>query len=350
MVFTNPHSFWLFVLLPALIIATAILAVHINRERTRFAIPALYDQLTRSRSTIRRTAGTTAQLFGIAFAALALTGPRFGTRTEIVTRMGVDIVIAIDTSTSMLAEDIKPNRMTQAKYEINRLIDNLQGDRIALVAFSGNAIIQCPLTTDYSAAKTFLEYIDVGVVPTPGTNIGEAIDASVKLFERGSDGGSQSQLIILFTDGESLSGDPEKTAKTVASDGIRIYTVGIGTDAGEIIPIRDEGGQVSDYKRDSSGNVVTTRLDGETLRTIADITGGSYLHTENGEVDIQSIIDELGSLHKSDIHERKISRLRERYQLPLGVSLAFFAIWLLAGDRVGSTFRFRRFADSDGRR
>jgi len=261
--------------------------------------------------------------------------------------MGVDIVIALDTSYSMLAEDVKPNRMIQSKYEINRLIDNLQGDRIALISFSGDAIIQCPLTTDYSAAKTFLEYIDVGVVPSPGTNIEKAVQSAIKLFDDNTGAGGEGRMIVLATDGESISGDPVKAARDAARLGIRIFTVGIGTTGGEIIPIRDEQGQLTDYKRDSKGELVKSSLDEKSLRAIADAAGGSYVRAENGEVDIQSIIDELGTMHRADIHERKISRLRERYQIPLGTSLACFSLWLFIGDRRNSLRWRRPVAEND---
>jgi len=233
----------------------------------------------------------------------------------------------------MLAEDVKPNRINQAKYDISRLIDSLEADRIALLAFAGKSFVQCPLTTDYSSAKTLLETIDVGTIPVPGTNIGEAIEGSMNLLEKGSSSSGESQLIILFTDGENLEGDPEKAAKKAESRGIRIFTIGIGTPAGEIIPIRTENGDLEDYKKDSHGNVIKTTLDEATLSAIARISRGTFLRSESGDVNINEIIDQLGSMHKTDIHERKISRLKERYQIPLGVSIFFFLIWMLMNER-----------------
>ena len=333
MIFTNPQAFWLLAAVPVLGLTALMLGIRTRKERNRFAEPALFGTLSASTSTLKRHLGNTAYLFGIGFLALALTDPRFGTRIEIVERMSVDIAVVLDTSYSMLAEDVKPNRMQQAKYEINRLIDNLQGDRIALIAFSGNAIIQCPLTTDYAAAKMFLEYIDVGTIPAPGTNIEEAIDTALLLFENDSPRGGQSRLIILATDGESLRGSPESAAKRAVLGDTRVFTVGIGTRDGDIIPIRNLAGELNDYKRDKDGNVVITALDEQTLRSIATITHGSYLRSENGEVDIQAVIEELGTMHRSDIHERRVSRLRERYQLPLGVALVFFMVWLVIGER-----------------
>jgi len=333
MAFNNPQAFWLLLSLPLLLAVWFILTLLARRDRKRFAHTELYTALTRSISKTKRKIRWVLYSLGMFFLIITLTEPRFGTKTEIVKRRGVDIVISLDTSYSMLAEDVKPNRIKQAKYEIFRLIDNLKGDRVALLAFAGKSFVQCPLTTDYGAAKTLLEHIDIGIIPEPGTDIGEAITASMKLLETGSEALSESQLIILFTDGENLRGDPEKVAKDAASKEISIFTVGIGTTSGEIIPIRNDKGELEDYKKDSKGKVVKTALDEKTLGEIANITDGIYLRTVNGEVDIQSIIDLLGSMHKSDIHERKISRLKERYQIPLGISLFFFLIWLATSER-----------------
>jgi len=345
MVFNNPDAFWLVLLIPALIVFGIVSAFFRRRDRRRFARTELYDALTRSMSKTKQRIRTVLYMLGMFFLILAFTEPRFGTKTEIVKRMGLDIVIALDTSTSMLAEDIKPNRIMQARYEIHRFIDNLKGDRIALLAFAGKTFVQCPLTTDYAAAKTLLDNIDIGILSEPGTNIGEAIKGSMRLLEKGSEADSESQLIILFTDGENLTGDPEDAAKKAASKGIRIFTVGIGSPGGEIIPIRNDKGNLEDYKKDSKGNVVKTFLDEKNLMRIADITRSTYLNTADGEVNIQMLIDQLGTMQKNDIHERKISRLKERYQIPLGISLMFFLIWLILGERRSEipVFRWRMF-------
>ena len=337
MAFTSPHLFWLLGIVPAIILLGVFLSLVVKRDRTRFAEPHLYRQLSRSVGTIRRRARHVLFLAGMVFLVVALTRPRFGTRTEIIRRMGVDVVIALDTSYSMLAEDVKPNRLRQAKYEIARLIDKLQGDRVGILAFSGKSFVQCPLTTDYAAAKTLLDAMDVGIISEPGTDISDALKASIALLEKGSSAGSESQLIILFTDGESLRSDPMTAARDAAARDISVFTVGIGTPDGEVIPIRRENGEIEDYKKDSRGQVVTTSLDENTLRAIARTTGGSYLRSSGGEVDIQVIIDQLGSMHKADIHERKISRLKERYQLPLGFALTCFLSWLVIGERRRTT-------------
>ena len=333
MAFHNPDAFWLFLLVPALAAAGALLGLLRRRDRRRFADQSLYEPLSPTVSRVRRIVGTACFFAGLAFLVIAMTEPRFGTKTEIVKRTGVDVVIALDTSFSMLAEDVKPNRIAQAKYEISRLIDNLRGDRVALVVFSGKSYVQCPLTTDYGAAKTLLEFVDAGIVPVPGTNIGRAVQESLDLITRGSEAGGESRVILLFTDGENLEGDPADAAKKAAGRGIRIFAMGIGTPDGDLIPIRDENGRLDGYKENRQGEKVKTSLNETTLEKIASLTGGVYLRERGGEVNVNSIIEQLGSMKKADLNERKISRLKERYQIPLGVSLFFFLTGATVGDR-----------------
>jgi len=341
MAFHNPDAFWLLTAIPVLLILAGLLVLKKRKDRNFFATPELYETLTRSLHRTRKRVRAVLYFLGLFFLVIACTEPRWGTKTEIIRSRGSDVVIALDASFSMLAEDVKPNRIKQARYEIRRLIDSLQGDRVALVAFAGRSFVQCPLTTDYAAAKTLLEYIDIGIISEPGTDIGEVISGSLSLLERGSEGTGESQVIILFTDGEDLSGNVSDGIKKAKTRGVRIFTVGIGTPGGELIPIRDENGRVESYKKDREGNIVKTSLDESTLEKIASETQGSYLRTANGEVDVQAIIDLLGLMQKSEIHERKISRLKERYQIPLGFSLFFLFTWLVMSERRRGTDTMR---------
>jgi Ca-activated chloride channel family protein len=338
MAFHNPEAFWFLLAIPILAILGALLSLVSRRDRKRFAEPLLFGALTGSLSRTRRNFGTVCFFLGMLFLTFAMAEPRFGTKTEVVKRTGIDIIIALDTSLSMLAEDIKPNRLVQAKYEIGRLIDNLQGDRVALVVFSGRALVQCPLSNDYAAAKNLLEFVEAGAVPVAGTNIEDAITTSLDLLERGSEVGSESQLIILFTDGESLSGNPENAAKKASGKGVHIITVGIGTVGGELIPLRNEKGDLSGYKQDDKGEIVKTSLDEDTLRKVAFTTGGAFLWEPNGEVSMDAVLQEVGGMKRADLSERRISRLKERYQMPLGVSLLFFLTWLVIGERRSGRF------------
>ncbi|MHB9030139.1 MAG: vWA domain-containing protein [Candidatus Latescibacterota bacterium] len=339
MAFHNPEAFWLLLTIPILAVLGALLSLQSRRDRKRFAEPQLFSALTGSLSRPRRNLGTACFFLGMLFLTFAIAEPRFGTKTEVVKRTGIDIIIALDTSLSMLAEDIRPNRLAQAKYEIGRLIDNLEGDRVALVVFSGRALVQCPLTNDYAAAKNLLDFVEAGIVPVAGTNIEDAVAASLDLLERGSEVGSESQLIILFTDGESLSGNPEGAAKKASGQGVHIIAVGIGTVGGELIPLRDEKGSLSGYKQDNKGEIVKTSLDEEVLRKVALLSGGAFLWEPNGEVSMDAVLQEVGGMKRADLSERRISRLKERYQIPLGVSLLFFLTWLVIGERRGGRLK-----------
>lgn len=339
--FHNLAAFWLLTAIPVLLILAGLLAIKKRKDRNLFCEQELYETLTRSLHRTRKRIRAVLYFLGLFFLVIACTEPRWGTKTEIIRRRGSDVVIALDTSFSMLAEDIKPSRIKQSRYEIRRLIDTLQGDRVALVAFAGRSFVQCPLTTDYTAAKTLLEYIDIGIIPEPGTDIGEAIIGALSLLERGAEGTGESQVIILFTDGEDLSGNVSEGIKKAKDRGVRIFTVGIGTPGGELIPIRSEDGRVESYKKDRKGEIVKTSLDESTLEKIASETQGTFLRTKNGEVDVQAIIDLLGLMQKSEIHERKISRLKERYQISLGFSLFFLLTWLVMSERRRGTETMR---------
>ena len=342
MVFGNPGGIWYVAGMGMLIILAIGMLFYNRRFRRRFADPVLYDRLIDTVSKPKRTVRAICFWTGMAFLTLAIMGPRFGTKTEIVTQMGIDVAVVVDTSHSMLAEDVRPNRISQARYEIHRLIDSLSGDRVGLIAFAGEAFVQCPLTVDYGAAKTLLDNIDVGIIPQPGTNIGNAIDAAVDLLEEESSGGPRSRTIVLITDGENLEGNIEEAANKAASLGIAIYTAGIGTSAGEIIPIRDDRGDLQDYKKDEQGNIVRTALDETTLRSIARITGGEYLRTVSGETDLDQLIEYLSAMQETGIHERRISRMKEQYQLPLSVSLLFLLTWTVLDERRGGLFSGKR--------
>lgn len=344
MMFGDPNGIWFVAGVAALFLLGAFLANRNRRFKWRFADPALYSRLTDTVSRPKRIVRAVCFWAGMVLLSVAIMGPRFGTKTEIVTQMGADVAVVIDTSHSMLAEDVRPNRISQARYEIHRLIDNLAGDRVGLVAFAGDAFVQCPLTVDYAAAKTLLDNIDVGIIPEPGTNIEKALNAAIDLLVEGQTGGPISHTIVLITDGENLEGNVDEAVKRAVDRGIAVFTAGIGTTGGEIIPIRDDRGDLQDYKKDAQGNIVRTALDENMLRDVAQKTGGEYLRTSGGQTDLDTFIDYLGHMQETGIHERRISRMKEQYQLPLGASLLFLLTWTVLDERRGRLFSGRRRA------
>jgi len=265
-------------------------------------------------------------LFSYLFLILALADPQIGTRMEEVKREGVDIFVAIDVSLSMQAEDIAPNRLEKAKFEVGKLIDLLQGDRIGLIAFSGIAHVQCPLTLDYSAAKLFLKMMDTHLIPLPGTAVGEAIDRAVQSFNQQE---RKHKVLILITDGEDHETDPIEAAEKAGKEGVLIYTIGLGSSQGVPIPLYDRFGRQTGFKKDNQGNVVTTRLDMETLEKIAFLTGGKYHQASNGETELKAIYDEVSALEKKELVSRQFAQYEDRFQSLLVAAILMMIVGML---------------------
>jgi Ca-activated chloride channel family protein len=303
-----------------------------HRRRVRlenFAGRELLGRLVRSAGGERTVIRHILFLLALTFLILSAARPMWGTRETEVARRGVDVIIAMDTSLSMDAEDVKPSRLRKAKLQMTGLVDRLRGDRVGLVAFAGTAFVQCPLTLDHSAAKMFLDIMDSGLIPRPGTALSQAISTSVEAFRSRE---RKYKVLVLLTDGEDHEGDPLAAARAAAEDGVVIHTVGIGSPAGEPIPIRNEQGRVSGYKKDRGGEVVTSRLDEETLRAIAQATGGLYLRATAGEVELDTLAAEISGMEKRELQSRMHAGLEERFQYPLALALLFLIAWLAIPD------------------
>lgn len=270
---------------------------------------------------------------------VALARPQIGTKLEEVKREGVDIFVAIDVSLSMIAEDIKPNRLEKAKHEVANLVNRLEGDRIGLIAFSGEAFVQCPLTLDYGATKMFLDIIDPNLIPVPGTAIGKAIEKSIQSFVETE---RKHKVLILITDGEDTVEDPMKMAEVAEKEGIVIYTVGIGSPQGQPIPLYDNAGKQVGYKKDKQGNVVTSKLDELALEKIALQTSGKY-YNANDKLELDKIYDAIGSMEKKELSSRIFSQYEDRFQyfLALGLFLLLVDVLLPERKRVKKEWRGR---------
>lgn len=321
MQFATPDAFYLLLLLPAL----ALFFVWTHRRKVRAARslgdPGLVSRLFLGVSRARDRWKSSFLLGGMFFLVLALARPQWGQGAEEVVAKGVDVFILLDTSFSMDATDIAPSRMERARYIASELIDKLRGNRIGLVVFSGTAFVQCPLTLDYGAAKIFLDTITTGVVPEPGTDIAQAIDAARRGFVARD---SKFRVIVLLTDGEETGGSVAAIADAVKDERILIDTVGIGTPAGQPIPVRDDKGNVTDYMRDESGQTVMSRLDEETLSQLALRTGGKYFRLSDRDEEIKEISDGIMKLEGADLESQLFRRFQERYYWPLGLALLLF--------------------------
>ncbi len=330
MEFARPQMLWLFGFVPV----AAFLIAWERRRATlslrRFAGDRFADALAPGRSWRRDLWRGALRTGALALLIAAAAGPRWGLHRVRVERRGIDLVIALDTSLSMLAEDMKPSRLGRARQEIVDLIEGLQGDRVGLVAFAGSAYPVCPLTVDYDAAVMFARSIDVYTVSEPGTNLEAAIRRSVSLFDRAAD---RSRVIILVTDGESHEGDPAAAAAAAREAGIRIYPIGIGNPAGELIPERGQDGSVRGYKKDRRGKTVVTRLDEATLQRVAEISGGKYLPATTDALELQVLYDTIAGLHRSRIEGQFIERRRERFMVPAAIALVLLLVELLVPPR-----------------
>ena len=261
-------------------------------------------------------------VLAIIFLVFALTRPRWGYHWADMHQQGVDVIIALDVSNSMLAEDIKPNRLERAKRKISDLLDMLEGDRIGLVAFAGTAFVQCPLTLDYAAARIFLSAIDTQLIPVQGTAIGNAIKTSVKAF-RTQD--KKSKALILITDGEDQTGKALSAAKSAQEQGVKIYTIGIGGEIGAPLPNpADKGG----FRKNQQGEVILSKLDEITLQKIALETGGSYVRTETGDIDLKTIYkDQIKKyIQRKELKSERRKIWQERFQWFIFAGLIFLIL------------------------
>ncbi len=327
--FATPQAFWLLFTIPLL--AGFFLYAFIKKGRTlrRFAQVEMLKRMTDAISRGRQIFKAILILLVALFSVLALARPQFGTKMELMRRKGLDVVVAMDVSLSMYAEDIKPNRLARSKQEIGKFIDRLSGDRVALVAFSGEAFLQCPLTMDYGAFKIFLDILGPDLIQTPGTDIASALETSLKAFDPKD---RKYRVVVLLTDGEDHSGRAEKIADEASRLGITVYTVGIGLLQGVPIPLKNEQGEVS-YKKDSEGNIVTTKLDEELLQKISLATNGKYYHAEPGRFELEEILKEINKMEKRELESERISQYEDRFQIPLGIAIVLLIGEMLISDR-----------------
>ena len=267
---------------------------------------------------------------GIVFLLLASVGPQIGTKLTELTRQGVDIFILIDTSTSMNAVDVKPSRMEKAKYELRRLLNTLDGDRVGIIAFAGTSHLHCPLTEDYSAAWLFLNMMDTGLITTQGTDMATAIQLALDHIE---DDDEKYKVIILVSDGENHQGEAINLAEQARDLGIIIHTMGIGTPSGGPIPIYDEKGNRQEFKKNIRGHVVTSTLNEYTLNEIAQVTGGIYLRVENQLNAIAPLLKEIDQMEKRELKSHIFSQYEDRYQVFLVIGLLLFTTEFLIPTR-----------------
>ena len=268
-------------------------------------------------------------LLAMTFGIVALTQPQWGFHWEEIKRVGVDIIVAIDVSESMLAEDVKPSRLKRAKREVFDLIEMLEGDRIGLIVFAGTSFVQCPLTLDYGACKMFLDYIDTDLIPVPGTALADAIRTATASFSKRE---RKSKALILITDGEDHEGEPIEAAKEAKQEGIKIFPIGVGRKEGVPIPLRGGSGG---FKKDRQGDMVITHLDETTLQKIALETGGSYVSSVTGDMDLDKIYKEgiKQRIEQKQLKSTRKRRWEQRFQWFILCALLFIGLEFFVSER-----------------
>jgi Ca-activated chloride channel homolog len=295
-----------------------------------FVSPRLFSKLAGTVNRFARGLKYALLLLALSFAFVALAQPRWGYTYDEKKRKGLDLIFAVDTSRSMLSNDVQPNRLERVKLATQDLVNELQGDRVGLIAFAGRAFLQAPLTIDYGAVVDSINDLDTKIIPEGGTNISEAINLAVQTYGKSAVG---NRALVIFTDGEELSGDAAKSAKAAADSGVRIFTIGVGTPEGSLIPITGEDGNTA-FVKDSKGQVVKSKLDEKRLREVAEATGGFYLHLENGPRTMKQLIEQgIGKMQAGEIDVRLSRRPIERYEWPLGAAIMTLAASLLINDR-----------------
>jgi Ca-activated chloride channel family protein len=314
--FANPDFLYLLLLLPVMILLYLINTIRKNRALKRLGNIQLVGTLVPEMSRVRPLVKFILQLIAVAAGVIMLSRPQFGSKIEDVKKEGVEVIIALDVSNSMLAEDIQPDRLTRAKQAISRLVDNLDKDKIGLIVFAGDAYTQIPVTTDYISAKMFLSAISPEMVPKQGTAIGAAITLGMRSF---SPGEGKSKALIIITDGENHEDDPVSAAEEASKAGIVIHTIGIGSTDGVPIPVFIKGKK--DFLKDVDGNTVISKLDEEILKKIAIAANGSYVRASNSNIGLDEIFSEIRKMKKQELESTMYTEYNDQFQIFAAISL-----------------------------
>ena len=301
-----------------------------KRSIARFGTASLVYQLIPDFSDGKQIIKFILLVLAYTFLILGIANPQIGTKQEKVKRSGIDVVIALDVSRSMLAEDVQPNRLSKAKNFISNFVDQLKNDRLAMVVFAGRAYLQMPLSVDYSAAKLYLKTVGTESVPTQGTNIGEAIDLANESFAQGD---NKSKALIIISDGEDNEPGVEEALESAAKNGVKVFTIAVGTDKGSPIPQPN-----GDFKRDGSGNIVLSKVNIEAMRNYAAKGNGKSFVLGNGKEEIDAIFKELGRIGTKDFEEMVFTDYDDKFQYCLAIAALLLIIEFMLSERKSKLF------------
>lgn len=323
--FENPEYFYALLVIPALTLLFIWMLYWKKRAISRFGDWTIMRRLVPAQSTGRNVFKFILLMLAYLFLVVGMANPQIGSKLVEGERKGIDLMVALDVSNSMLAEDIKPNRLERSRQAISKLVDKLGNDRIGIIVFAGNAYVQLPITTDHGAAKMFLSTISTKVVPTQGTAIGEAIELAAESFDKEN----HSRAIVVITDGENHEDDAIKISKSVAEQGINVYTIGMGLTEGTPIPEYDRFDRQTGYKKDRQGNTVVTRLNEKMLQDIALAGNGIYVRANNTQAGLSKVFEEINKLEKTEFESKMFSDYESRFQYFLAVGILILLLELL---------------------
>jgi Ca-activated chloride channel family protein len=342
----NPYFLYAFAVIPLIILLFIITASWRNRAMKAYCDLHVRFKLLPDVSDSKRTWKFVLYTMAFIFLIIGMVNPQVGTTLEEVKRKGADLMICLDISNSMKAEDLQPNRLEKSKQAIAKLIDKLQGDRLGIIVFGGDAYVQLPITTDYSAAKLFLESISTDMIPTQGTAIGKAIDLAVESF--GKDEG-KNKAIIIITDGENHEDDAVKAAAAAAEKGITIHTIGMGSENGAPIPIY-KGTVQEGFRKDKAGNTIMTKLNEPMLQEIASNGNGIYVRATNSDAGLNNVLDALNKLEKKQFDSKTYADYEDRFQWFIWVALVLLVIETFVTERKSKFYeRLNLFGEKDAK-
>ncbi|NJY61326.1 VWA domain-containing protein [Salinimicrobium sp. CDJ15-81-2] len=320
---------WLLVGIPVIVLLYALVVFWQKRTQRKFADKELLDKLSPNRSTGKQVMKIILLCLAISSFVIALVNPQFGTKLETVKREGVDVVFAVDVSKSMLAEDIAPNRLEKSKQLVTQIINNLASDRVGIIAYAGSAFPQLPITTDYAAAKMFLQNMNTDMLSSQGTAISEALEMAKTYF---NDDEQTNRILFLISDGEDHEGNIEEIAAEAAKEGIRIVTIGVGTAKGGPIPEK-RNGVIQNYKKDRNGETVITKLDEAMLKQIASEANGRYIDGRVTSEVVEEVTEILQNMDKKEFESQQIADYKSQFQWFLGLGLLFLLLDILLLER-----------------
>ncbi len=333
--FEHTVYFYGFAAIPLLLLLVVWYFIARRRKLKQLGDADLVKRLIPYASRRKRVIKTVLFLTGFSSLILALCNLQTGSKLTEVKREGADIIVCLDVSNSMLAQDLTPNRLTRAKYALEKMIDLLEGDRLGLVIFAGEAYVQLPITTDYAAAKMFLESIGPGMVPVQGTNLADAIKKASESF---SNDEGKNRAIILITDGENHEPEAIESAAEAGKKGIMINTIGIGSQNGVPIPLV-ENGVVKGYRKDRQGQTVVTRLNSDLLKTIAGKANGVFVQASQADLGLSAVLDKIAELDKAQLENKMYTDYEDQFQWFIALALILFFIEFLISERVSEWFK-----------